>query len=178
MGRKGPLNYRYLDDDGCLDREDPWPVRKTTRHPGPLVRVICGSMNLAKITDVVQEIALPKPACMKSKHGRDHIVSLWGFLYTWGLALLKGQPLNIKVRLLLSGIRDWQAAVFNVWALCKPCRRLLVCPCDCSESANWTWASSGHKCEKSFCPVCPELSMSARCETRAAREVKTWNEWW
>jgi len=76
MGRKGPLNYRYLDDDGCLDREDPWPVRKTTRHPGPLVRVICGSMNLAKITDVVEEISLPKPACMNSKHGHDHIVSL------------------------------------------------------------------------------------------------------
>jgi len=79
MWRKSPLKYRYLDEDGCLDRDHPWPVRKTTQHAGPLVRTICGSRKLKNIVDVVEEIediSLPEFACMKAKRRHDDIVSL------------------------------------------------------------------------------------------------------
>jgi len=72
---KSPLKYRYLDDDGCLDDDDPWPIPKTTRHTGPLVRKICGSLEL-KFVDVVDDISASDAACMEALLGRGHIISI------------------------------------------------------------------------------------------------------
>jgi len=74
-GWKGPLKYRYLNDDGCLDGDDPWPVPKTTQHKGPLVKMVCGSLKV-KFVDVVDDISARDAARMKAMLGREHIVSL------------------------------------------------------------------------------------------------------
>jgi len=74
-GWTGPLKYRYLDDDGCLDDDDPWPVPKTTHHTGPLVRMICGSMEL-KFVDVVDDISACDAAYMEALLDREHKTSL------------------------------------------------------------------------------------------------------
>jgi len=74
-GWKGPLKYRYLNDDGCLDGDDPWPVPKTTQHKGPLVKMVCGSLKV-KFVDVVDDISARDAARMRAMLGREHIVSL------------------------------------------------------------------------------------------------------
>jgi len=74
-GWKASLKYRYLDDDGCLDGDDPWPVPETTQHTGPLVQMICGSMKL-KFVDVVDNISASDAACMEALFDGQHIISL------------------------------------------------------------------------------------------------------
>jgi len=97
MGWKGPLTYRYLDDDGCLNDDDPWPVPITTQHTGPLVRIICGSMEL-KFVDVIDDISAHDATCMEKLLDREHRTSLWDCLNTtWGVPLLLGEFLGIKV---------------------------------------------------------------------------------
>jgi len=77
LKQKCNLKYRYLDDEGCLDHDDPWPVRRTTRHAGPLVGKICGPNRDEFDDDDIVSVNWPcKDAHMKAKRVPEHIASL------------------------------------------------------------------------------------------------------